>query len=67
MTKPMPRACRKGELYKFLNGISTTSVRDRINIIISDSRNIPLEDAKKEKVCYKPEVEQCLVYFGELD
>ncbi len=54
----------KADLFKYLIFIPTSEVRDEINRIISENRNIDISCAKFKKLIRPNEVVEVLEFFG---
>lgn len=65
MNKPMPRACSKNDLYRYFFELSTTDVRQTINKVVMDNRNVTEDVARKIKRLRRNEVVAVMTELGE--
>lgn len=54
----------KAELMDMIHGVGRETARELINLVISHSRNISLEDAKKKRLLLKHEAIEIIDFFG---
>lgn len=66
MTKNVIRAQSKGDLFKRLYRLPKKDVRNVMNSVISENRNVCVQDVKYTKTLTAKEVRLVLEYFDEL-